>query len=271
MHQKLDSLYGNGEATAMIRLIFHKLKGWNASDLIINENVELSEYIVDKVREIQKRLEKNEPIQYILGEAYFYGMNLKVDSRVLIPRPETEELVDIIVKENQQSDLRVLDVGTGSGAIAIALARNLRFPQVTAIDISEDALDVAEENARTLKARINFMHEDVFVYEPSADSFDIIVSNPPYIDESEKKDMEKNVLDYEPHLALFVSDDAPLVYYSRIADIGRKALSGNGRLYFEINPRHALSLKALLEGEGYRDVRIIEDSSRKQRFIACVK
>ena len=151
------------------------------------------------------------------------------------------------------------------------MARNLRFPQVTAIDISEDALAVAEENARTLKARINFMHEDVFVYEPSADSFDIIVSNPPYIDESEKKDVEKNVLDYEPHLALFVSDDAPLVYYSRIADIGRKALSGNGRLYFEINPRHALSLKALLEREGYRDVRIIEDSSRKQRFIACVK
>lgn len=271
MHDSLDSIYGVGEATAMIRLIFHNLKGWNASDLIINENVEISEYIENKIRDIIERLKKYEPIQYILGEAFFYGMNLRVDGRVLIPRPETAELVDMIVRQNPEKDLRVLDIGTGSGAIAIALARNLKFSEVTAIDISDDALCVAKENAKNLKTDIIFLNEDIFTYEPQAEAYDIIVSNPPYIDESEKAGMERNVIDYEPHSALFVPDAAPLVYYNRIAEVAGKALVRGGRLYFEINPRHADSLREMLKAEGFDSIEITKDAFNKMRFISCIK
>lgn len=271
MHDALDSIYGAGEATAMIRLIFHNLKGWNASDLIINENVEISEYMETKIGDIIERLIKYEPIQYILGEAFFYGMNLKVDGRVLIPRPETEELVDMIVKQNPEKDLRVLDIGTGSGAIAIALARNLKFSEVTAIDISEDALCVAKENGKALKTDVIFLKEDIFTFEPQADAYDIIVSNPPYIDESEKAGMEPNVLDYEPHIALFVPDAAPLVYYNRIAEVAMKALVRGGRLYLEINPRHADLLKEMLRAEGFDKIDVSKDAYSKMRFISCIK
>ena len=267
----LSPLYGDGEAQAMVRLLFHALKGWNQTDLMIHADDEPSLYLISKIEECIKRLLDNEPIQYVLGEARFYGMNLYVDRNVLIPRLETEELVDIVVRENSGSDLRVLDVGTGSGAIAIALSRNLRFPEITVIDISEGALRVARCNARNLNAPIHFIHEDVFKYEPDAGAFDIIVSNPPYIAESEMKAMDANVLDYEPHNALFVPEDNPLVYYSRIAEIGMKSLVAGGKLYFEINPLFAGQLKALLESNGYEDVRILEDISHKKRFAAAVK
>lgn len=271
LQRELSPEYGEGEARAMSRLIFHHLKGWNATELIINEDRPVSEYVVEKVNEILKRLLTGEPLQYVLGEARFYGMDLKVSPAVLIPRPETEELVDLIVHGNPGQDLRVLDVGTGSGAIAIALSRNLPFSQVTAIDISSDALRIARENASALHARINFLHEDVFRYEPVAESFDIIVSNPPYIAESERKDMERNVLEHEPAQALFVSDSEPLIYYSRIAEIGRNALVPGGRLYFEINPLFAEDLRKMLESDGYGDVRIIDDISHRPRFASGVR
>ena len=256
----LSPLYGEGEAKAMTRLIFHSLKGWNATDMIIHEGDEISGYISGKIDEIIKRLENHEPIQYILGEAYFYGMDLKVDRSVLIPRPETEELVDMIVKEwRGRQDLRVLDIGTGSGAIAIALSRNLPFSKVEAIDISKEALSVAEGNARKMKARIAFRNEDVFVFSPDPDSFDIIVSNPPYIDESEKAAMDRNVLDYEPHTALFVPDDNPLIFYSRIATIASASLVKGGMIYLEINPRHCEEMKALLANEGFTDIEAVKD------------
>lgn len=270
IRNKLTPLYGEGEAKAMTRLIFHSLKGWNVTDMIIHEGDTVSDYIDGKIKEILKRLLNHEPIQYILGEAYFYGMNLEVDRSTLIPRPETEELVDMIVKRwNRQNDLRVLDIGTGSGAIAIALSRNLPFSKVSALDISEGALKIAESNAKKLKADINFIHDDVFNYSPSADSFDIIVSNPPYIDESEKADMERNVLDYEPHSALFVPDSNPLIFYSRIIEIASVALHRGGMLYFEINPRHSQDLVMLLRHEGFSDVEIHQDIAGKERFISA--
>ena len=270
IRNKLTPLYGEGEAKAMTRLIFHSLKGWNVTDMIIHEGDTVSDYIDGKIKEILKRLLNHEPIQYILGEAYFYGMNLEVDRNTLIPRPETEELVDMIVKRwNRQNDLRVLDIGTGSGAIAIALSRNLPFSKVSAVDISEGALKIAERNAKKLKADINFIHDDVFNYSPSADSFDIIVSNPPYIDESEKADMERNVLDYEPHSALFVPDSNPLIFYSRIIEIASVALHRGGMLYFEINPRHSQDLVMLLRHEGFSDVEIHQDIAGKERFISA--
>jgi len=271
MQRELSREYGEKEARAMVRLIFHHLKGWNVTDMVINDDREVSEYIVGKINMILDRILTGEPLQYVIGEARFYGMDLKVSPAVLIPRPETEELVDMIVRENSGSDLRVLDIGTGSGAIAIALSRNLPFSHVTAIDISEEALDVARRNAGTLHARIDFLHQDVFCYEPLQESFDIVVSNPPYIAESEKMGMERNVLEHEPRMALFVSDDNPLIYYSRIAEIGHRTLVPGGRLYFEINPRFSDDLRKMLVSDGYADVNIVDDISRRPRFAVAIK
>lgn len=256
----------------MTNLIFHHLKGWSVTDMVINADQPVSPYILGKIGEIEKRLSLHEPLQYILGEARFYGMDLRVTPDTLIPRPETEELVDIIVEQNgKRSDLTVLDIGTGSGAIAIALSRNLPFSRVSALDISEAALKVAQENAKNLHARIDFIHVDIFGYEPPKEHFDIIVSNPPYIAEEERKDMEHNVLDYEPAGALFVPDAEPLIFYSRIAETARIGLKPGGELYFEINPRFADSLEALLEKEGFRDIERYKDISHRIRFMACKK
>lgn len=267
----LTPLYGNGEAKAIVRLIFHSLKGWNATDLIVNGDREASEFLLEKIKSAVDRILAGEPVQYVLGESRFYGMDILTDRRVLIPRQETEELVEAIIKENPEKDLRVLDVGTGSGAIAIALARNLKFPEVTAIDISKDALDLAKENASRLHARIKFEQADIFDYMPAPDTFDIIVSNPPYIAESEKEEMEANVLDFEPSLALFVPDENPLIYYSRISEAALTGLKRGGKLYFEINPRFASDLQSMLSQEGFSDVRILEDISHKKRFAIARK
>lgn len=271
MVRQLAPVYGEGEARAMTRLIFHHLKGWSQTDMIVHADNRVSDYVVGKVNEILSRLAGGEPLQYVLGEARFYGMDLQVNPAVLIPRPETEELVDMIVRENPGDDLRVLDVGTGSGAIAIALARNLRFPRITAIDISPGALAVARANAARLHARIAFSEQDVFTYEPRPGSFDIIVSNPPYVAESEMKHMERNVLGFEPREALFVPDDNPLIYYSRISAIGQSALVPGGRLYFEINPAYASQMRHMLATDGYADVRILPDISRRDRFAVAVR
>lgn len=271
LQAKLSPIYGAGEAKAMTRLIFHSLKGWSLTDMVIHEDNPLSDYIIEKINGITLRLLNHEPIQYILGEAYFYGMNLKVDRNTLIPRPETEQLVDIIVKDNNLPDLKVLDIATGSGAIAIALARNLKFPEVSALDISESALRIARENADSLHANVDFFHADIFTFMPGNNSLDIIVSNPPYIDESEKSGMDRNVLDYEPHSALFVPDENPLIFYSRIAEIAKTALKPEGKLYLEINPRHAAELETLLKSESFANISIIKDINNRQRFIKCTK
>lgn len=269
---KLSPTYGIGEAKAMAGLIFQHLKDWNQTQLIINSDMPASEYLVEYVDKILSRLYSHEPIQYILGKAYFYGMTLSVNRSTLIPRPETQELVDLIVdRANNTPDLKILDIATGSGAIAIALSRNIPFCKVEGIDISEDALRVAQKNAQDLHANVKFTHADVFDFKPVLNSFDIIVSNPPYIDESEKSGMDPNVLEYEPHIALFVADDNPLLFYKRIADISIKALHSGGRLYFEINPRHSEELQTLLINKGFDDVKITKDIHQKERFISCIK
>lgn len=271
LKKRLAPVYGEGEAKAMVRLIFHHLKGWSATDIIVNGDRQVSPYIHSLIERIMKRILNGEPIQYVLGDVRFYGMDFKVNRNVLIPRPETEELVDMIVKENGSSDLRVLDIGTGSGAIAIALSRNLRFPRVTAIDISAEALEVAGENARRLHADIFLREKDIFTYMPPEDSYDIIVSNPPYIPEEEKSGMERNVLDYEPALALFVPDSEPLLYYNRISEVSIRALAPGGKLYLEINPRFADALCEMLQKTGLADVEIFKDISHRQRLIRAEK
>jgi release factor glutamine methyltransferase len=266
----LTERYGAGEADAMTLLIFHALKGWDRTAMIINGDMPASERMLTRVEEILSRLEQEEPIQYILGEARFYGMDFKVNRATLIPRPETAELVDLIVqRDGNRKDLRVLDIGTGSGAIAVALSRNLPFSIVTGIDISAEALAVAHENAERLHAHIKLKEEDIFCYVPAKRSLDIIVSNPPYIAEEERDAMERNVKDYEPESALFVPDAEPLIYYNRIAEIGIRALAPQGKIYFEINPRFAAPMKEMMHNYGYCEIEIIRDSFGKNRILTA--
>lgn len=272
LRRSLRSIYPAGEAEAIIRLIFEHLKGWSPVDIVMHSDDELSPFMQGKVKAILDRLMRHEPIQYIIGEAQFYGLKLHVTPATLIPRPETEELVDLVLKFSaDRPDLRVLDAGTGSGCIALALSRNMRFPQITAIDASQEALNVARDNAAALKCRIRFEHRDILTMPARPESLDIIVSNPPYIGQSESAAMDANVLDYEPHDALFVPDSDPLRFYTALARFGRVSLSTGGGLFFEINPLHADAMRSMLEAEGYTDIEIIKDMQGYQRFATAIK
>lgn len=267
LRSELRPIYGERETEAIIKIIFHHLKGWNTVDMLIHEPEPLSPFIKSEVEKILTRLLRHEPIQYITGEARFHGLELHVTPDVLIPRPETAELVDIIADDaGEREDLKVLDIATGSGCIAIALARTLRFPQITALDISPEALKVAEKNAKKLKTNIRFICGDIFTWSGNG-IYDIIVSNPPYIDESEKESMDPNVLDYEPHGALFVPDEDPLRFYTRIVALSKTILTPGGMLYLEINPRHATELAQLITSRGFTQTEVIKDSYGKDRFI----
>lgn len=269
---RLAGIYGQREAQWMVRIILENVKGYSPVDVVLHREEVLSDFIVGKIEDVTNRLLKNEPIQYIFGSARFYGNSLKVTHATLIPRPETEELVALIDKENRETDLRVLDVGTGSGCIAVTLARVLRFPIVDAIDISEDALAVAQENAQSLRVNVNFKKGDALAMEkPKTPIYDIIVSNPPYIADKEREDMSQNVLQYEPHTALFVPDNDPLRFYRAIGDYGTKALKGGGRLYFEINPLYVEEMRAMLDAMGYKEIRAVRDLPGKERMMVAVK
>lgn len=271
---RLSPKYGAGEAREMSRIIFENLKGWNPVEIAIRQDEPISSFITGKVDKVVGRLLDDEPIQQIFGNADFYGMKLKVTRDTLIPRPETAELVDIIVKENPAKDLRVLDAGTGSGCIAIALSRNLLFPDVTAIDISGKALEVAAENARQLRAGIDFRHADILSLPDGleGETFDIIVSNPPYIAEKEKAKMDRNVLDYEPASALFVPDSDPLKFYTALLNAAKGTiLSPGGKIYFEINPEYASQLRQEAENLRFTEVTLTRDSYGKQRFLSAKK
>lgn len=274
IRKRLTPKYGEGEAREMGRIIFENLKGWNPVELALRQNEQISEYIVAKIDNIINRLLDDEPIQQIFGQADFYGMKLKVSHATLIPRQETSELVDFIVKENRTKDLRILDAGTGSGCIAIALSRNLLFPEVTAIDISEAALEIARENATKLHARVRFIKADITNLCDSfkGEQFDIIVSNPPYIAEKEKATMERNVVEYEPSTALFVPDSEPLKFYIEILKAAQEyLLVSGGKIYFEINPIYANELQTETRLLGFINISLIRDTYGKIRFLYAEK
>ena len=272
LRSKLTEKFSPSEAKEMSLLIFESLKDWTQTDLLIHNNDAVSDYIVNKATGIVNRTLKGEPLQYILGVAHFYGLKFKVTPATLIPRPETTELVDLIVDNNtDRKDLKVLDLGTGSGCIAISLARNLKFPLVSAIDISSQALAVARENAKALNVAVDFRQEDILNLTAPADKYDIIVSNPPYILTKEAENMDLNVLDYEPHTALFVPDNDPLKFYIPIIEFAERYLDGDGQLYFEINPLCAISLSERVKNAGFRNVEIVKDISGKDRFIYAVR
>lgn len=246
--------FGPGEAKAMQRIIFEDVMMMRPVDVVVNPDRELPPFIAPKVAAIIDRLLAGEPLQYILGHARFCGMELQVSPDVLIPRPETEELVDIITRRyDRQPDLRIIDLGTGSGAIAIALARALKFPQITAVDISEAALAVARRNAAANRVKINFVHADMLTMVPDS-PYDIVVSNPPYVMESERAGMERHVLEHEPAGALFVADSDPTKFYDAVM---RNFRNHARALYFEINP---------LCANRFTGAEIIRDTFGKERF-----
>ena len=257
------------EVQAMIRIICEDIFNYDPVDVALRQESELPEFAQERITDLIARMRRHEPLQYIIGWARFHGHKFKVTPTVLIPRPETEQLVDLIVNENTASDLRVLDMGTGSGCIAISLARALKFASVDALDVSRDALAVARENAAALKVKVRFFESDMLLPQPAA-TYDIIVSNPPYICWSERESMERNVKDYEPGQALFVPDNDPLMFYKAIAPYAQQSLEKGGRLYLEINQRFGNEMKHLLEDHGFEDVRIIQDSFGKVRFAAAV-
>ena len=265
IRQSLQDIYPPEEVKALSMLICCDMLGVDALDIYMGKDIILSACKQRELENIIFRLQKNEPIQY----AEFCGRNFRVAPGVLIPRPETAELVDLIVKENPDAR-RLLDIGTGSGCIAISLDKNLPDAKVDAWDISEEALAIARKNNEELDAQVTFRRQDVF----SADgiqgaSYDIIVSNPPYVTETEKTEMEANVLDWEPELALFVPDEDPLRFYRRIAELGRELLRPGGKLYFEINQAYGQDMIRMIEMNQYRDVRVIKDIFGKDRILTA--
>lgn len=265
----LIPLYGRGEAEWMTRLTLEYVTGRSRVDLLVDADKELGEVRVEAVKNIVARLLKHEPLQYILGYEEFMGLRINVNPSVLIPRPETQELVNIIIdREAKASDLSVLDAGTGSGAIAVALSRNLRFARVTAIDNSDAALEVARSNAERLRTPVTFVNADILsLTSLPGEPFDIIVSNPPYVLDSERAEMSANVLGHEPSAALFVPDSDPLRFYLALARYAAAGgLKPGGRLYFECNPLTIDALASRLEPD-FDEVETVRDSFGRQRFI----
>lgn len=263
--------YAETEASALARWILEEEFGFSTLELYAGKDTDFPMEKRKRLNDILVRLARFEPIQYIIGKTEFCGLTLKVSSDVLIPRPETAELVDWIVSDCPQSGLRVLDIGTGSGCIAITLAERMVEAEVSAWDISERALAVARENALRNNVRITFSCMDVFNEPTGTSVFDIIVSNPPYITESERAEMERNVLDYEPETALFVPDTDPLRFYRRIAHIGNQMLKPGGKLFFEINRAYGSETAAMLKYGGYSQVEVRSDSYGNARMIKAIK
>lgn len=263
--------YAETEASALARWILEEEFGFSTLELYAGKDTDFPMEKRKRLNDILVRLARFEPIQYIIGKTEFCGLTLKVSSDVLIPRPETAELVDWIVSDCPQSGLRVLDIGTGSGCIAITLAGRMVEAEVSAWDISEKALAVARENALHNNVRIAFSCMDVFNEPTGTSVFDIIVSNPPYITESERAEMERNVLDYEPETALFVPDTDPLRFYRRIAHIGNQMLKPGGKLFFEINRAYGSETAAMLKYGGYSQVEVRSDSYGNARMIKAIK
>lgn len=265
---RLTPSLGKGEGEAAARVIFEDVAGYDRKYIFVNGDREVLDFVQSRINAAVDKVLAGEPVQYAVGRAVFIGNTFAVSPAVLIPRPETAGLVDIITSDySGHSDLRVLDIGTGSGCIAISLARTLPFAEVTGMDVSEDALKVAEENAGHLSSKVRFVRADILeTPAPSSPQYDIIVSNPPYVCDSEAKDIEPHVLDYEPHTALFVPDDNPLLFYKAIAAYARRALAPGGRLYFEINSRFPHEMRALLQAEGFEDIDIRRDYLGAYRY-----
>lgn len=269
--EKLLPLYDVLEAESFFYIILEDFHQMKRIDLALNPTFVFSEEDVAKWNSVLEKLEKEIPIQYILGNAHFYGLEFEVNENTLIPRPETEELVEWIIKNNSKiegfKDLKILDIGTGSGCIAISLAKNLPHAKVFAIDVSEKALETAKRNALKNETEVTFLLKNILETEDLEQQFDIIVSNPPYVRNLEKEEIKKNVLDYEPHLALFVEDTDALIFYRKISELAQKNLTENGQLYFEINQYLGTEMMDLLEVKNFKNIELRKDIYENDRMI----
>ncbi len=272
--KKLKSVYDDGEANNITDWVFESIASIKRLDRITDKQKQLNNLTVEQLNHALQQLLEHKPVQYVLGEAWFYKMKLKVNEKVLIPRPETEELVEWVVDEFkiQNSKLKILDVGTGSGCIAIALKKELPASEIFAIDVSKDALQVAMQNSQEHNAEINFMQID-FLNEKSwasLSSFNIIISNPPYIPENEKRKLAKNVADHEPHVALFVNDSDPFIFYKEIAAFAEKNLKEQGKIFVELHESYANEVQQIFAEKNFT-TEIKKDIYGRERMICAYK
>lgn len=257
--------YSDSEARSIAILLMCNITGLSYTELLIH-TPSLNEEQEEELRKKIERVKKNEPLQYVLGETIFYGRRFKCDQRALIPRPETEELIDWIINDvSNDGNIRILDIGCGSGCIAITLAKELKNSTVTALDISKEAISLTEENCKINNCQVECINDDIFNFSDA--QYDIIVSNPPYICDYEAANMESNVIDYEPHLALFVPDNSPLKFYEKITEYAARNLRSRGKLYFEINRKYGKEMQLLLEKFGFINIELRKDISNNDRMI----
>lgn len=270
IRDELLLIYPREEIISLTKIILLETSGLTFTDILAHPERTISTNIWHKISKICADLKENRPIQHILGKTEFFGLQLRVNEFTLVPRQETEEMVDLILRENQKKVLSLIDIGTGSGAIAIALCRNLDNARVSATDISEGALEIARANCKLNSCDISFIYDDILSSTlKEKDLFDIMVSNPPYIRESEKIKMHKNVLDYEPASALFVPDNDPLKFYRAIGREGLELLKPGGAIYFEINEAFGKETADLLLDMGYCNIRLIKDINKKDRIVSA--
>lgn len=271
--QELSSLYDEQEIESFFYLTLEFYHNKKRIDLALDPNMEMDAMQILRWESVLVELKKDKPIQYILGETEFYGLPFLVNENTLIPRPETEELVEWIMEsknyEIQSKKLRILDIGTGSGCIAISLAKNIPNAKISAIDVSEKALNIAKKNAKINEVNVDFILKNVLETEVLEDTFDIIVSNPPYVRNLEKAEIKPNVLEYEPHIALFVEDTDALLFYKKIAQLAKVNLSENGILFFEINQYLGKETIELLENLGFKNIQLKKDIYGNDRMISC--
>lgn len=271
--QELAPIYDSGEVESFFYLILEEKFQMKRIDLALNPDLTFSNEEILVWNSILEQLQKEIPIQYLLGKTNFYGLDFEVNSTVLIPRPETEELVEWIISsqkaKGKRQNLKILDIGTGSGCIAISLAKNIPNTEVFAIDISEKALVTAQKNAEINNVSVTFLQKNILETEDLEQQFDVIVSNPPYVRELEKQEIKKNVLDNEPHLALFVEDNDALIFYRKIAELAQKNLSQNGQLSFEINQYLGKETMDLLEKMNFKNIELRKDIYGNDRMIRC--
>jgi release factor glutamine methyltransferase len=255
------------EIQSLAYIVLDNLFGIDKSEVITDRSINIGKSEHKELMLFLDRINKNEPIQYILGEADFYGRKFNVSPGVLIPRNETEELVDLIVKDFKERKIKVLDIGTGSGCIPITLVKELKLLKAYAIDFDPRVIKIARQNAVRHEVEIDYLMIDILKEKIPIQGLDVIVSNPPYVTASEKSLIKPNVLDYEPSTALFVSDEEPLIFYERIAELGRESLKEDGKIYFEINERFGDRVARILEYQGYKKIEIIQDINGKNRIV----
>ena len=272
---ELLSIYDEHEIDSFFYIILKKIHNLKRIDLALNPETIMDGIHLKEWKNIVSDFKKEKPIQYILGETEFYGLRFEVNENTLIPRPETEELIELIVTEGKgkrhEAGVKILDIGTGSGCIAISLAKNIPDAGVFAIDVSEKALDTAKRNAEINQANVTFWLKNILETEDLEQQFDVIVSNPPYVRNLEKAEIKRNVLQYEPHLALFVEDGDPLLFYRKIAMLAMRNLTSTGKLYFEINQYLGKETVQLLENLGFSDVKLLKDIYGNDRMVSAIR